>query len=95
MMRFDLPVIKALANMRGSLIWVTFQMHQPAGEAYFHIRSIAHARRTRRPPLSSRKRQHLARVKCADVCATHQREKSFESRDYICHLPAMVKRHNK
>lgn len=46
MMRFDLPFIKALANMRGSLIWVTFQMHQPAGEAYFHIRSIAHARRT-------------------------------------------------
>lgn len=70
MMRFDLPVIKALANMRGSLIWVTFQMHQPAGEAYFHIH--AHARRTRRPPLSSRKRQHLARVKCADVCDTSE-----------------------
>lgn len=95
MMRFDLPVIKALANMRGSLIWVTVQMHQPAGEAHFHLRSIAHARRTRRPPLSSRKHQHSARVKCADVPAAHQRENPFESRDYICHLPAMVKSRNK
>lgn len=59
MMRFDPSVIKVVANMRVSLIRLTFQILHPAGS---RIGSITHAPRNTKAPLNVHKHQHLAHV---------------------------------
>lgn len=72
-MRFDPSVIKVLANMRVSLIPVTFQIHHPAGS---RIGRITHARRNTKAPLNVHKHQHLAPAKLA---ADIRRGKALEA----------------